>query len=139
VFELADVFHVGPDVFWRNITDTDLRMLNTMNSATQYNVMPPPNATIWLFLAFGEDEPKRAEKQRASSGAAEAVRWRPSKAHTISNRLAALSAIEQYHQMCGRTNDMPPLDWLPEECSKSHPRRRRAREIRTWSNVWSAA
>jgi len=31
-------------------------------------------------------------------------------------------------------NVMPPLDWLPGECSKSHPRRRRAREIRTRSN-----
>jgi hypothetical protein len=30
-------------------------------------------------------------------------------------------------------NVMPRLDWLPGECSKSHPRRSRAREIRTWS------
>src|SRR5271170_2970872 len=29
---------------------------------------------------------------------------------------------------------MPPLHWLPDECSKSHPRQRRAQEIRTWSN-----
>jgi hypothetical protein len=28
-------------------------------------------------------------------------------------------------------NVMPPLNWLPGECSKSHPRRGRAREIRT--------
>jgi hypothetical protein len=57
---------------------------------------------LGLFLTFGEDEPKRAEKKRTSFRAADTVSWRPPKATDISNKLAAPSAIEQYHQMCGR-------------------------------------
>jgi hypothetical protein len=60
--------------------------------------------TKWALPSlFGEDEPKRAEKKRTSFRAADTVSWRPPKATDISNKLAAPSAIEQYHQMCGRT------------------------------------
>jgi hypothetical protein len=61
-------------------------------------------ATYRLFLTFGEDEPKRVGAKRASLCAAKAVIWRPAKAPIINSRLATLSAIEQYHQMYGRTH-----------------------------------
>jgi hypothetical protein len=51
---------------------------------------------------FGEDEPKSAEKKQASLRAAKTVSWRPPKSTEINERLVALSAIGQYHQMCGR-------------------------------------
>jgi hypothetical protein len=54
-------------------------------------------------VKMSRKEQKRAEKKRTSFRAADTVSWRPPKATDISNKLAAPSAIEQYHQMCGRT------------------------------------
>lgn len=61
--------------------------------------------TNGLMRTFGEDEPKTAEKERARPSVAEPVIRRPPKAPQINNRLAVLSATEQYHQMCARTTN----------------------------------
>jgi hypothetical protein len=62
--------------------------------------------------------------------------WLP--AGTQRNAAANLAEYNQFRHPVQRNaateyNVMPPLDWWPDECSKSHARRRRAREIRTWS------
>jgi hypothetical protein len=57
----------------------------------------------WLgvLFTFGEEWPKSAEMRRTPWTAAEVIIWRPHKASEITNRLAALDGIQQYHQMCG--------------------------------------
>jgi hypothetical protein len=72
--------------------------------------MPPPGTTIWVFRNFGEKQPIMTEKAHKLLSAAGARRRRPYKTSQINIRLSAFAANEQYHQMCGRTNDMPPLD-----------------------------
>jgi hypothetical protein len=83
-------------------------LLITINSATWYSVMPPHRATLWVFSTFGEDDRKITKKAQTSVPAARAECLRPYKSSEISNRLAGLRANEQYHQMCGRPNVMPP-------------------------------
>jgi hypothetical protein len=52
---------------------------------------------------FGEGELKRTEKRRPSPLGAGAVIRRPPKVPEIANRIAAPVEIEQYYQMCART------------------------------------
>jgi hypothetical protein len=65
----------------------------------------------------GSPKPENNKKNLATPTTAEYIEFR--------HRMQRYAATE--------CNVMPPLDWLPGECSKSHPPRRRAREIRTWS------
>jgi hypothetical protein len=71
--------------------------------------MPPPAATLWLLRNFGEEQPIMPEKAHNPLSAAGARRQRAYKTSEINISLSVLATNEQYHQMCGRTNVMPPL------------------------------
>jgi hypothetical protein len=88
-------------------------VLDTINSTTLCKVMPPPGTTLWLLRNFGEEQPIMPEKAHNPLSAAGARRQRPYKTPEINISLSAFTTNEQYHQMCGRTNTMPPLNFLP--------------------------
>ena len=86
----------------RKIRSSRLWVLDTINSATQYNDMPPLNVTLWLFRNFDEEQPIMPEKTHIPLSAADVKRPRPYKTSEINIRLSIFATNEQYHQMCGR-------------------------------------
>ena len=93
-------------------------------AATLCKVMQPPGTTLWLFRNFDEEQPIMPEKTHIPLSAADVKRPRPYKTSEINIRLSIFATNEQYHQMCGRANVMPPPDWAvkisstPQECSE---------------------
>src|ERR1035441_3583151 len=73
--------------------------------------MPPLSTTLWLFRNSGQDQPIMPEKTHIPLPAADVRRPRPYKASEINIRLSTFATNEQYHQMCGRANVMPPPIW----------------------------
>ena len=90
-------------------------VMNTPNSATQYNVMLPPGTVLRLFRNFDEEQPIMPEKTHIPLSAADVKRPRPYKTSEINIRLSISATNEQYHQMCGRASLKLPVSTL-ESC-----------------------